>query len=120
MGGTFGCLEGVDFLSSASEGQVVASETRAGGTYATRKHVIVQFLKDSSSEVAEDLVTIEDEERNCSIRTGAEMLLSAFLRISNLHAERASDNRRAENFLSAVLPTCAGLCLTPTPILRYN
>ena len=96
MGGVFGPFGRVNFLSSASESQVIASETRPEGTYAAFKDATVQFLEYSSLEVAEDLETIED--------TVAEILLSAFLKISNLHAKRASNNGPVEHVLSAVLP----------------
>lgn len=71
-----------------AEGGTVLFSTEAGvGSFISRKATVLDFPEDSSMSINSDLENIFEDDPDALMKTVAEMLLTAYLKVSDLQAE---------------------------------
>lgn len=104
MGNIDGPLNGVDLLTSVSEGEALASDVGVDGTYVVKESNVQRYVAKCSMQSINDVDALYQKDRRELYRTVAEMFLSMFFKIFALQAQRDSDNSASQTTFPAILP----------------
>lgn len=104
--GIEGPMSGFEMLleTDSSEGRISYDKIGVSGTFVVKEESVFSFLEDAYSRSTHDLERLGSSDRRTALRFISDLFLHVFVKVSQLRAERLTDNSSAVMSLPPVLP----------------